>query len=97
MSGRKSVPKNPAAKSNSEKSKKVAAKGYKNPAIEAVKNSDQVIQTGEVKNKSVDLMAGDELKAYAKKVGISQRDIDGLTEDRLRQNCKVRIYESLEG
>lgn len=48
------------------------------------------------KSNSVDDMCGDELKAYAAKVGIQQRDIDGLTEDRLRQNCKVRIFSAME-
>lgn len=48
------------------------------------------------KSNSVDDMSGEELKAYAAKVGISQRDIDGLTEDRLRQNCKARIFTAME-
>ncbi len=48
------------------------------------------------KSNSVDDMSGDELKAYAAKVGVSQRDIDGLTEDRLRQNCKARIFSAME-
>jgi hypothetical protein len=48
------------------------------------------------KNNSVDDLSGDELKAYAAKVGISQRDINGLTEDRLRQNCKARILASMD-
>lgn len=48
------------------------------------------------KSNSVDDMCGDELKAYAAKVGVSQRDIDGLTEDRLRQNCKARIFSAME-
>lgn len=48
------------------------------------------------KSNSVDDMSGDELKAYAAKVGVSQRDIDGLTEDRLRQNCKARIFTAME-
>jgi hypothetical protein len=48
------------------------------------------------KSNSVDDMSGDELKTYAAKVGVSQRDIDGLTEDRLRQNCKARIFSAME-
>ena len=48
------------------------------------------------KSNSVDDMSGDELKAYAAEVGVSQRDIDGLTEDRLRQNCKARIFTAME-
>lgn len=45
---------------------------------------------------AVDAIAGDELKAYARSIGITQRDVDGLSEDRLRQNCKARIYDSME-
>lgn len=85
MGGRKSVPKSDGAKAKKLQAKQVA------PQTLASEVPTQH------KNKSVDLMSGDELKQYAAKVGISQRDIDGLTEDRLRQNCKVRIFESLEG
>ena len=45
---------------------------------------------------SVDDMAGDKLKRYAKQVGVMQRDIDGLSEDRLRQNCKAMIFAAME-
>lgn len=46
--------------------------------------------------RSVDTMEGDLLKAYARSLGIMQRDVDSLTEDRLRQNCKVRVYDAIE-
>jgi len=45
---------------------------------------------------AVDKIGGLELKAYARSIGIQQRDVDGLTEDRLRQNCKARIAQSME-
>lgn len=45
---------------------------------------------------SVDDMSGDKLKRYAKQVGVMQRDIDGLSEDRLRQNCKAMIFAAME-
>lgn len=48
------------------------------------------------KSVPVDDLAGNELRQYARGLGISQRDVDGLSEDRLRQNCKVRIFESME-
>lgn len=48
------------------------------------------------KRVAVDAIAGVELKAYARSLGITQRDVDGLTEDRLRQNCKARINQSME-
>lgn len=43
--------------------------------------------------RSIDDMSGAMLKAYARSIGILQRDVDALTEDRLRQNCKARIAE----
>lgn len=46
--------------------------------------------------KSIDDMAGPLLKAYARRIGIKQRDVDGLTEDRLRQNCKAMLLESMD-
>lgn len=58
--------------------------------------SEKVSELEPKKSNSVDDMSGDELKAYAAKVGVSQRDIDGLTEDRLRQNCKARIFSAME-
>lgn len=47
------------------------------------------------KRVAVDAIEGDELKAYARSLGITQRDVDGLTQDRLRQNCKARIADSM--
>jgi hypothetical protein len=41
-------------------------------------------------------MSGALLKAFARSIGIKQRDVDGLTEDRLRQNCKVMQLAALE-
>lgn len=45
---------------------------------------------------SVENMSGDLLKRYAKQIGVMQRDIDGLSEDRLRQNCKAMIFATME-
>ena len=44
----------------------------------------------------VDSLAGDVLKAYARRAGVSPRDIDVLTEDRLRQNVKLAIANHFE-
>ena len=57
-----------------------------------------LVEPGFFKNKRVDVnsIAGDELKGYARFLGITQRDVDGLTEDRLRQNCKARIADTSE-
>jgi hypothetical protein len=45
----------------------------------------------------IDTMDGALLRAYARRIGIMQRDVDGLTKDRLRQNCKALLLEQLEG
>ena len=37
-----------------------------------------------------------ELKHYAKQIGLRQRDIDELTEDRLRQNCMLTVAALVE-
>lgn len=37
-----------------------------------------------------------ELRQYAKQVGVRQRDIDELSEDRLRQNCELTVRSLLE-
>lgn len=49
------------------------------------------------KNKrvNIDTVGWDELKQYARSIGILQRDVDSLTEARLRQNCKARVFESM--
>ena len=45
---------------------------------------------------SVEDMSGEVLKAYARKVGIIERDIQGLSEDRLRQNIRAAIHVAME-
>lgn len=47
-------------------------------------------------SRSVADMAGEELKNHARKMGVSERDIQGLSESRLRQNCMVMIHEVLD-
>jgi hypothetical protein len=39
----------------------------------------------------VDSLSGDALRAYARRAGVSPRDVENLTEDRLRQNTKLTI------
>jgi predicted component of type VI protein secretion system len=36
------------------------------------------------------------LRAFARRIGIQQRDVDGLSEDRLRQNCIARQLQTIE-
>ena len=42
----------------------------------------------------VDDMDGELLQAYARQVGIIERDVIGLTPMRLRQNIKAMLFES---
>lgn len=44
----------------------------------------------------VDRMSGDHLKRFAAKTGVIQRDIDDLSEDRLRQCIKLMLAEQYE-
>jgi hypothetical protein len=44
----------------------------------------------------VDSLSGDALRAYAKRAGVSPRDVAGLSEDRLRQNTKLVIAYNFE-
>lgn len=45
---------------------------------------------------NVDGLCGVELKAYAARAGVRRADIDGLSEDRLRQNIKLTIANHFE-
>ena len=40
-------------------------------------------------------MAGRELRDHARAIGITERDAEGLTEDRLRANCSLHTVEYL--
>lgn len=44
----------------------------------------------------VDRLAGQALRTYARRAGVPQRDVDNLTEDRLRQNVKLTIARHFE-
>lgn len=45
---------------------------------------------------NVDSLSGEALRAYARRAGVFPRDIDNLTEDRLRQNTKLVIQTHFE-
>lgn len=48
------------------------------------------------RSRDIGTMPVAELKAYAKQIGVRQRDIDELTEDRLRQNCMLTVNALVE-
>lgn len=74
-----------------------ALAGIDSPSVQLV-STEFLKEPSFYKNKriSVDSINGDDLKAYARSIGITQRNVDFLTEDRLRQNCKARILQSME-
>jgi hypothetical protein len=47
-------------------------------------------------SKDVESLSGDDLRAYARSVGVSPRNCAELTEDRLRQNVKLVIQQTYE-
>lgn len=48
------------------------------------------------RGRNVDTMPEAELRTYARQIGITLRDAQGLAVDRLRQNCKARLLELIE-
>lgn len=44
----------------------------------------------------VDSLAGEALRKYARRAGVPQRDVDSLTDDRLKQNVKLTIARHFE-
>ena len=47
-------------------------------------------------HRRIDDMLEEELRTYARQLGITQRDATGLAIDRLRQNCKARLFDLIE-
>lgn len=45
---------------------------------------------------NIDTVGFEALKQYARSIGILQRDVDSLSENRLRQNCKARVFQAME-
>ena len=48
------------------------------------------------RSRDIRSMFGDDLKAYAKQIGVRPRDIEELTEERLRQNCMLVVASLIE-
>lgn len=48
------------------------------------------------RGRRIDQMPEAELRRYARQIGISQRDAEGLTVERLRQNCTAQLYELID-
>lgn len=45
---------------------------------------------------NIDALVGDALRAYARHIGLTERDASGLSEERLRMNCKARLSDMIE-
>ena len=48
------------------------------------------------RSRDIATMPHDELRTYAKQIGIRARDIEDLTETRLRQNCMLTVTALVE-
>lgn len=48
------------------------------------------------KSRNIDSLSHDDLRAYAREIGVSRRDCEGLTLDRLRQNAKATLQHNIE-
>ena len=48
------------------------------------------------RSRDIATMPHDELRTYAKQIGVRARDIEDLTETRLRQNCMLTVTALVE-
>lgn len=48
------------------------------------------------RSRQIATMPHDELRDYARQIGVRQRDIDDLSLDRLRQNCMLTVARLVE-
>lgn len=49
-----------------------------------------------MESRDIGSLHGQALRDYALRQGISRRDVENLTEDRLRQNVKLQVIENYE-
>lgn len=61
------------------------------PPVASPRHKDPLQRAREIRT-----MPMADLKDYAKQIGVRQRDIDELTEDRLRQNCMLTVAALVE-
>jgi hypothetical protein len=61
-----------------------------------VAQASRVVSAQRLESRDIDSLAGEDLKAYARSIGIRERDVGYLTEDRLRQNCKAHVAHHIE-
>lgn len=67
------------------------------PAPPAAKAEPEKVNSWQpVASVCVDDLQGEALRAHAARVGVSKRDIEHLTDDRLRQNIKFVIADHFE-
>lgn len=58
--------------------------------------AEQALPDGPLGSVDIDSLSGTVLRRYAAKAGLPQHDVEGLTEDRLRQNVKLFIANHFE-
>lgn len=73
---------------------KAATKAAKAQALPPADFSHQI--HARVESRDIDGLSHTALRDYALRQGISRRDVENLTEDRLRQNVKLQVIENYE-
>lgn len=64
--------------------------------VQAAPPQPVAVPTGPLGSVDVDALSGEALKHYARRAGVPQRDVEHLTEDRLRANVKLTIANHFE-
>lgn len=88
------IPGSGAAKGKAKAASKVA--GASAPAAPAATSKAAPAAERESHTTDVDRMYGEALKTFARQVGVVPRDIENLTEDKLRQSCKLVLAAQYE-
>lgn len=66
------------------------------PAAASAAAAPDARRIGPPPSRDIDSLAGSALREYARAIGVSARDCENLTEDRLRQNCKAFLRHHFE-
>lgn len=66
------------------------------PEVPTADKPIEAVRRGPVRSMDIDALQGDELRTYARRIGVSGRDCNELGEDRLRQNCKLFLNQHFQ-
>ena len=86
-----------AAKSKGKAKPKPAVKPVGKPvAARVAPPAESVRHDGPLKSVDIASLTGQALKDYATRLGLPKRDVENLTEDRLRQNAVMFVHNHIE-